>query len=92
MNNLTTKLAYLGIGGLICSILSALLILQEPVLSFSLLGFSAFAAVAVFGGCVFKEYFASDKFTWSNIIWAMIGCVISIASFAAGIALHGATV
>lgn len=82
------KLAHLGIGGLMCAMLSNMLILQDGIMGWRSLLYCLFASVVVFGVSVFKEYFMDERFDWADIAYAMLGCALYALPTAAGIALH----
>lgn len=82
------KYAHLGIGGLICAMLSTVLNTQDGILDFHALLYALFASAVVFIISVFKEYFMDERFDWADIIFAMIGCGLYIAALASGIGLY----
>lgn len=82
------KFAHLGIGGLICACITNFLMLQEGVMTWSLLWYALFASACVFVISVWKEYFMDSEFDWNDIIAAMIGCVLYILASAAGYGLY----
>lgn len=82
------KYAHLGIGGLICAMLSTVLNTQDGILDFRALLYALFASVVVFAVSVFKEYFMDERFDWADIAFAMIGCCLYIAALASGIGLY----
>lgn len=82
------KYAHLGIGGLICAMLSTVLNTQDGILDFHALLYALFASAVVFTISVFKEYFMDERFDWADIAFAMIGCALYIAALASGIGLY----
>lgn len=85
------RFAHLGIGGLLCAIVSDILILASGVIGWHSLLYGIIVAVAVLAVSVLKEYCIDDGADWLDIAAAMIGCALYLASLATGLALHGAS-
>lgn len=82
------KLAHLGIGGLVCAMMTTVLIFQDGVMEWKSLLYSVPGLLAVFGISVFKEYFIDEKPEWADVWYAMAGCALWIGAAAAGIGLY----
>lgn len=85
------KFAHLGIGGLLCAVMSDVLVLQDGIISWDALFYSVAASVVVFLFSVFKEYVIDESPDWADIWAAMIGCAVYAAGLAAGIGLFVAS-
>ena len=85
------KYAHLGVGGLLCAIISTVPIMQDGILSWKALLFGLFAALVVFVASVFKEYFADKEFEWADIAYAMFGCALYLSALTLGIGLYAAS-
>lgn len=82
------KWAHLGIGGLLCALLSCVLILQEGVMEWRSLLYCAPGLLGVFVISVFKEYFVDERPDWADVWFAMAGCGLWVCAAAAGIGLY----
>lgn len=85
------KYAHLGIGGLICAMLSTVLNTQDGILDFHALLYALAASAVVFAISVFKEYFVDERFDWADIAFAMIGCALYTVALTVGILLFMAS-
>lgn len=80
------KIAHFGVGGLICALLTLVLLLQEG-------GFVSWKAVLVpFIGSVvvfiiswLKEKLIDEVSTWADLWFAMLGCVMVFIAVAIGV-------
>lgn len=71
------KLAHLGIGGLICALISIALILVETNISpwrISLVPLGGTVCVSIFA--VFKELIDETGFCWGDLIATLLGCLL----------------
>ena len=81
------RFAHLGIGGLMCAIVSDILILASGVICWRSLLCGIIACTVVFAVSVLKEYCIDEKADWADIAAAMAGCALYMAALTAGIAL-----
>ena len=81
------RFAHLGIGGLICAIISDDLIMRAGVTGWRSLLYTLVGITVVFAISVIKEYLMDSKVDWVDIAFAMIGCALYVGSRAIGIAM-----
>lgn len=87
------KLAHLGIGGLICALITFVIILQDIDM---LQGGNMWRALLVpFIGTIvvmflelFKEAFIDSEFSWKDVLFTFAGCLLVFVAVAVGLLFH----
>ncbi len=69
------KLLHFSLGGFICALFTIVSILQDGVVGWDALYFPFVGYGVVFVGAINKELIISDKFSWSNILITLGGCI-----------------
>ena len=87
----TDKMAHFGIGGLICALLTFIIMIQDFTFFsehlFRTLLIPIGGSIAVFGFSVFKELMDSE-YSWLDIIAAMLGCLCVFIAIFLGIIFY----
>lgn len=88
----TDKMAHLGIGGLICALLTFVIMIQDYMFFgehlFKLLLIPLGISVVVFAASVFKELVMDSEYSWLDIIAAMIGCLCVFVAISLGLTFY----
>ena len=87
----TDKMAHFGIGGLICALLTFVIMIQDFTFFsehlFRTLLIPIGGSIAGFGFSVFKELMDSE-YSWLDIIAAMLGCLCVFIAIFLGIIFY----
>lgn len=87
----TDKMAHFGIGGLICALLTFVIMIQDFTFFsehlFRTLLIPIGGSIVVFGFSVFKELMDSE-YSWLDIIAAMLGCLCVFIAIFLGIIFY----
>ena len=88
----TDKMAHLGIGGLVCALLTFVIMIQDYMFFsehlFKLLLIPLGISVVVFAASVFKELVIDSEYSWLDIIAAMIGCLCVFVAISLGLTFY----
>lgn len=88
----TDKMAHFGIGGLICALLTFVIMIQDYMFFsehlFKLLLIPLGVSVVVFAASVFKELVMDSEYSWLDIIAAMIGCLCVFVAITLGLTFY----
>lgn len=88
----TDKMAHLGIGGLVCALLTFVIMIQDYIFFgehlFKVLLIPIGVSIVVFAASVFKELVIDSEYSWLDIIAAMIGCLCVFVAIFLGLAFY----
>ena len=81
------KFAHLGVGGLLCAMVTFVVLLQEMdnLTTIMILATPIIGTVMVMFLEFCKEYFLDDEFSWKDVLATFIGCVLVFLAVGIGI-------
>lgn len=83
------KIAHFGIGGLICALITFVVMLQEGgEIGWWCLAMPTIGSIIVFIVSWMKEKVIDDEFNWYDILAAMIGCITVYIAVAIGLVFN----
>lgn len=72
--------------GYICSLITFVAMLQEHNLSnLGKIGITGIGTIIILMGTIFKNIVITEKFSWYNVLAAIIGCIIVAISISIGV-------
>lgn len=84
------KLAHLGVGGLVCAMVTFVVLLQEMgnLTTGMILTMPVIGTVAVMFLEFCKEYFFDSEFDWKDVLYTFIGCFFIFVAVGVGVLFY----
>lgn len=84
------KFAHLGVGGLLCAMITLVVLLQEMgnLTPAMILATPIIGTVMVMFLEFCKEYFLDDEFSWKDVLYTFAGCFLVFVAVGVGVLFY----